>query len=480
MNRPRIALRGSVLALLLALNGCALLSPDRTPVALDLPEGSQVATIDSQWWHLFGDKELDALVERARERNADAQIAIARIEEARAALGIASAEQLPRLDLGADASRQRVSENGLQRGLRPNPYDSYQFAASASWELDLWGRVRNQREAALAQLQATQYDYESVLLAVSAATVEAYFNLRALDAQVNVAQQTLTTREESYQLRVKRFQGGLTSELDVRQAEAELMDARAALPQLQASQTQAQNILFILSGASPRELYDETAPRGTSIEGLLPGLFTLPAGLPSDLLLRRPDVQSAEQQLRATRAQIQVARAAYFPRITLTGLFGVQSLEFSDLFKGPSKVWGFAGDLTMPLFDNGLTAAQVDQARARDKQAAINYTQTVRSAFGDVRVGLDGVQRSRERAEALKLQSNALARQVRLAQLRYDNGYSDYLEVLDAERSDFQVQLTLITAQRDALVAQLSLIKALGGGWQAPVDTATSNASAPG
>ncbi|WP_187359901.1 efflux transporter outer membrane subunit [Chitinolyticbacter meiyuanensis] len=463
MNKP-LPFALSLLAAAV-LTGCGF-TPDRTPPSQELPVTVAVMPeFDPQWWKQYGSSELDTLVETARGHNADVATAIARIEEARAALGIASAEQLPRLDLGASGSRQRVSRNGPQAGL--GTYEDYQFAASASWELDLWGRVRNQREAALEQLRASEFERDGVLLAVSTATVEAYFNLRALDAQVDVAQQTLNTREESYALRVKRFKGGMTSELDVRQAEAELMDARAALPALQASQTAAQNTLLILTGASARSVFEDQAPRGVAIDLIVPSAVNIPSGLPSDLLLRRPDVQSAEAQLRAARAQIQVARAAWFPRITLTGLFGVQSLEFSNLFDGPSKVWSYAGNLAMPLFDNGLTAAQVDQARARDKQAAIGYEQAVRSAFGDVRVALDGVQRARERAAALQQQTAALTRQVRLARLRYDNGYSDYLEVLDAERTEFQVRLNLIDAQRDELVSQLALIKALGGGWRA-------------
>ncbi|HSC81043.1 MAG TPA: efflux transporter outer membrane subunit [Chitinolyticbacter sp.] len=463
MIKPQPFALTALAAALLA--GCGF-TPDRTPPPQELP--TTVAVIpefDALWWKQYGSEELDTLVESARTHNAEIQTAIARIEEARALLGIASAEQLPRLDLGASGSRQRASRNGPQAGL--GTYEDYQFAASASWEIDLWGRVRNQREAAFEQLRATQFERESVLLAVTASTVEAYFNLRALDAQVDVAQQTLATREESYSLRVKRFKGGMTSELDVRQAEAELMDARAALPALQASQTSAQNALLILTGASARSVFEDSAPRGVAIDLIVPDAVTVPPGLPSDLLLRRSDIQTAEAQLRATRAQIQVARAAWFPRITLTGLFGVQSLEFSNLFDGPSKAWSYAGNLAMPLFDNGLTAAQVDEARARDKQAAIAYEQAVRRAFGDVRVALDSVQRSRERAAALQQQTTALVRQVKLARLRYDNGYSDFLEVLDAERSEFEARLNLINAQRDALLSQLTLIKALGGGWRA-------------
>ncbi|KAF0813276.1 Outer membrane protein OprM [Andreprevotia sp. IGB-42] len=466
---PRII----ALALAAALSACAF-NPDRSPVVLELPAGSEVAQVDPQWWLLFGDPALTRLVALARARNADVQLALSRIEEARAALGIASAEQLPRLDLGASGARQRVSQNGTQRGLSPNPYDSYEFAANASWEIDLWGRVRNQREAAVEQLRATELGSATTLLSVSAATAEAYFNLRALDDQVEIARQTLASREDSYQLRQKRFKGGMTSELDVRQAEAELMDARAALPQLQSSQAQAETALIILTGASPKEVYGSAAERGPRISATLPGATGLPASLPSDLLLRRPDIQSAEAILQARRANVQVARAGYFPRITLTGLFGVQSVEFGDLFKGPSRVWSYAGNLAMPLFDNGLTASQVDQARAQEKQALISYEQAVRQSFGDVRIAFSEIAHSRERADALAQQTVALTRQVTLSQLRYDNGYSSYLEVLDAERSQFSAQLQLVSAQRDQLISQLTLIKALGGGWR--VDLANTAA----
>jgi multidrug efflux system outer membrane protein len=296
---------------------------------------------------------------------------------------------------------------------------------------------------------------------------QAYFQLRAYDEELAVARRTVTSREQAYELRRKRFAGGITSELDLRQAESELAIARAQVPDLLDAVTRSEGTLAILTGATPAELFGKGVPRGRGIDAI-PVPPAVPEGLPSDLLLRRPDIQEAEQGLRATQARVAAARTAWFPTISLTGAYGGESLALGDLFSGPARAWSFAGSLAAPVFNAGLTAAQVDLASANERAAAATYRDTVARAFTDVRNALAAQKQGADRVAARAQSVEALRRQVRLATLRYDNGYSNYLEVLDAERALFSAELALSEARRAHLAATVDLYRALGGGWTMP------------
>ncbi|MDW5418459.1 efflux transporter outer membrane subunit [Iodobacter sp. CM08] len=444
-------MKPSLIASLLALlcTACAM-TPEQSLPSLDLPQSAYNAPIAKDWWKTFDDPLLNTLIAQTLQHNHNLSIAIARIEEARAKLGISSSAQWPRLEL------QSMQQNSRDTS-------TIQVAGAASWELDLWGRLANQTEASKQQLLSTQAAHTGLELALSAETAQAYFNLRALDAQLLLAKQTVASRKAAFSLQTKRFQGGLISELEARQAESDFATARTIVPQYQAKIAQAESILSVLSGQSPRALIEEGLQRGKQISDIHIA-NQLPSQIPSDLLLRRPDIAEAEAKLRASHADVAAARAAWFPRISLAGVLGTASNPLANLFAAGSKTWQFAGNLGMPLFDGGLNAAQIDQARAQDQAAAAGYRQAVQNAFADAYAALKINQFSLEKTTAQTSQNSALEHQLKLAILRYDNGYSDYLTVLDSERNLFNGRLELISATRDQLLAQVSLFKALGGG----------------
>jgi multidrug efflux system outer membrane protein len=465
-------MRKSALALLITatLSACAL-TPPVVDTSSDLPsswrsDAASDIAIGQNWWAQFNDPALDGLIAAAQANNQNLVIAASRIDEARAALGITSADQLPRLDLSGKASRSLASQQN-NSPVNDSAVDSYRLGATASWELDLWARIKNSTDAAKADLLASEYNRDTVALALYANVAQTYFNLRALDQQLAIAQETLKTRQESFQLRKRRFEGGVTSELDMRQAEVELASAQASVPSIEQNIAKVASSLGILIGQNPRAMIDIGVPRGKMLTQISVPV-NVPLGLPSELLARRPDIQASEQSLRAAGARIAAARAAYYPTISLTGVLGLESAEIGNLFTGPAKTWSFLGNLAAPLFDNGKTAATVDSATARQKQAVANYRLSIQQAFAETQSALAARSSSVRIVAAQQQQLDSLTRQLKLATLRYDNGFSSYLEVLDAQRSLFQAQLNLAAAQRDQLSATVDLYKALGGGWKAP------------
>lgn len=454
----------TVLSISIALlfSGCAF-SPDQQMPTTPLPAADSKITIKKDWWQEFNDPVLNQLIETALENNQNLAIIIAKVDESRAKLGIASSEALPRIDVVGGARRSEVSKN--QTGQNSQISSDFKLAAQASWEIDFWGRVRNSTAAAKQDLMAVEYNRDAAKLALTAEVAQNYFNLRALDAQSEITKNTVKSRIESYELQQKRFRGGVTSELDVKQSEVELGSAQSNLPVVKESIARLESSLSVLLGQSPRAIMEENIARGKTIPELQTQ-STIPAQLSSELLLQRPDIAQAEANLLAARARIQVARAAYFPRISLTGLLGVESGNLNNLFSSNSNVWSFAGDLAMPLFNSGLTAAQVDQAKAQERQAVAQYQQAIQKAFSETRASLIANQTVQEKTKFQLVQVNALKVQLRLATLRYDNGYSSYLDVLDAQRSLFNTELSLVEAQRDQINARVEFFKALGGGWE--------------
>ena len=448
----------------LAAAGCA---PNYTLPPTHLPDavrpGDQVA-IARDWWKSFDDPVLDRLVEDAFASSPTLEAAVARVDAAKARLGISGSQQLPAVNAALAGQRQQFSELTNPPGGEDTAYSAN---LQASWEIDLWGRIRNEVAASESDLLSASYGRDAVQLALAAQVAQGYFQLRAFDAELETTRRTVKTREESYALREKRFAGGITSELDLRQAETELANARAQVPDLTDAVSRAEGTLAILAGASPNALFGSGVPRGRSIDAI-PVPPAVPEGLPSDLLLRRPDIGEAEENLRAAQARVAAARTAWFPRIALTGAFGGESLAFGDLFTGPARAWTFAGSLVAPVFNSGLTAAQVDLATATERAAAAAYRDTVIRAFADARSAITAKKQAADRVGARAQSVDALRRQVRLATLRYDNGFSNYLEVLDAERTLFSAELSLAEARRAHLAASVDLYRALGGGWTVP------------
>lgn len=462
-----LALAGLLLAG--GLSGCAF-GPDHTRPGMETPEAwrTEAATagrVQDGWWRGFNDPALDALVEAALVSNRDLAKAVASVDEARAQLGLARANQLPSLDAQGSSQRQRHSLEGLNAFTPENRVQDLHAAGGAlSYEVDLWGRYRRATEAARADLLSGMAARDTVRLALVAQVARTYFDLRAFDRQLQIARDTLASREASRDLRKVRYELGLTSELDYRQAIAESESARATVSTLEYNVAASETALGVLTGKSPRDIVAGGVQRGLAVDAV-PTAPTIPAGLPSELLERRPDIVQAEQQLAAANARIGVAKAAYFPSISLTGLLGYESTALTSLFTGPAGTWRYAGNVTMPIFDFGRVKAGVEAAEARQRGALAAYEKAVQDAFRETQDALAANRRARGMVEAQNTQVAALRRSLHLARLRYDNGYSSYLEVHDAERGLFSAEVALAAAQRDQLVAMVDIYRALGGGW---------------
>jgi len=457
--------------IVLSLGGCSL-APDRVKPETPVPENWSSAQLEADkkiaidWWRGFGDPALVALVEESLEANNDLQLAAARVAEARAMLTGRQAERYPLLEVEGAASRQGPSEEAVNGGTGDGkPFNDLRVSGVLSYELDLWGRLANASEAARARLMASAANREAVRLAVIGVVANGYFNLRALDRQISIAERTVASRRESVALQRARFEGGEVDELTLRQAESELAAAEAELPLLRQQRERQRNALAVLLGRDPRQMLQGVITVANSIDAIdTPA--SIPAGRPADLIVRRPDIAAAEQELVAGNAEIGVARAAFLPRISFAGLLGQQSSSGGDLFQGSASTWQLSGSLVGPLLDFGRSQSLVDQAQARQRQALIGYRQTVQTAFQEVLDALAGLQGAEQRLQAQARQVTALESTTELARLRFEGGASSYLEVLDAERRLFTTELDLVATKRDRLQSTVNLYRALGGGWQ--------------
>jgi outer membrane protein, multidrug efflux system len=417
---------------------------------------------DLKWFEVFKDEPLRRLIRAARAQNYDLRLAVARINAARAGLGLARSNQFPQFDVDADLTTTRTSSNGPASfpGLagRKRSFGEI-FLGLLSFELDVWGRLRQQTKAARAQLKATETDRETVMTIVVAEVATAYFDLIELDGELEIAERTLAARQESLRLISARRQGGLATMLDVRQAEELVYQASQLIPQTQLLIEQTENRISILLGDNPGPV-----ERGTlSSQRELP---SVPAGLPSSLLERRPDIRSAEQSLVAQNALVKAARAAYFPRISLTGVLGFQSDQLLNLFSGPSAAWTFVPQITQPLFTAGRLKSNVNFEKAQREYALALYQQTIRAAFAEVSDALAQYRRVREIRAQQELLVTSLRDQSRLAHVRYEGGVDTLLNALVADSSLFAAELSLAQSRRDELLSLVQLYRALGGGWQ--------------
>jgi multidrug efflux system outer membrane protein len=476
-----------------ALTSCVSLAPDYERPAIELPagwagpEGQDVAAVGAQWWKVYDDAQLDRLVEEALVYNADLAVAVARVDEARAQLGETRSGQFPSVDAGLAAERTRFS---LRTGELPPGLDrvnnNYRAALGVSYELDLWGRLRDATAAARAELLATEAARETVRIVLAADVAQGYFTLRALDEQLDATRRSLATRSEALALQKLRYENGLISEFEYHQLEAEVLAARAQLPVLERSRTQQENALAVLLGRSPRAIYEDSVVESASATSLSrgprldpigeyaaqtgdpgsgPPVLVVPAGMPSELLLRRPDLIESEYRLIAANARIGVARAAYFPSITLTGFYGSESTDLSDLFTGPAGIAQIAAGVTQPIWNAGRIASQVEAANARERQALALYQRAIQNAFREVRDAIVAQIKTREQFDNENQRVTALRSALRLARLRYANGVASQLDVLDSERNLLAAELNRSDALRAQRAAVADLFKALGGGW---------------
>jgi len=459
--RARLFLASALLAA-----GCTL-GPDYQRPDVPVPEGWRMDTAEQEslantpWWELFQDPELLRLIEIALAENQDLKIAVERIEEARAFYGFQRADLFPKVDLSAGASRVRVSENGLPSlpGGTDNEDSLFGVGATAFWELDFFGRIRRATEAELALFYAAEESRRAVVLALVADVARAYVELRDLDRRLEISLRTLESRREYVELARERFEGGLTSELDLRQAEAEMHRTESLVHDFGGLVTQKENELSALLGRNPGEV-----ARGQALDqlGVPPAV---PSGLPSELLERRPDVRQAEEQLVSASARIGEAKALLYPSIALTGAFGWESSELDDLLESPSQSWSIGANLLQPIFNSGQNRRRVEVAESQQRQALYAYERAVLLAFRDVEDALAGLRQAGLRRGSEGGRVLAERKVLELAELRYRGGVAAYLEVLDAQRSLFDAELSETVAQRDELVGLIQLYKALGGGW---------------
>jgi multidrug efflux system outer membrane protein len=401
-------------------------------------------------------------MEEALAQNSDLLVAAARVDEARALLGEAQAGLRPQVDAGASAGRSLSSAaTGLLPPGAPRERDNFRATLNLSWEIDLFGRLRAAREAARAELAASEALRDGVRLALTARVAAAYYGLLALDAQVDLTRRALALREESLGLQRRRREAGVISDYDLRQLEAEAATLRAQLPPLERDREIEEAALAALLGRSPRAVFESSVARVAMLES--PAATAVPAGLPSELLLRRPDLVEAERRLAAANARVAAARAAHFPAISLTGFLGSESAELGDLFTGPAGIWSFAAALAQPIYGGGRLEAQREAAEARERAVLAQYQGAVRNAFREVRQALAAQARARESFEAQSDRVSALQETLRLARLRYASGIASQLDVLDAERGLLAAQTARVDALRSQRAAVADLYRALGG-----------------
>ena len=465
----------ATLALAAALAACSFAPQyERPPAELpqtwrDAPAAGKPAPGEG-WWTLFGDPALDALVAEGLAQNQDLAIAVARVDEARALAGIVQSQLYPSVVGGASVTRERASQRTdfFFPGV-PVYSTNYRTTLDVAYELDLWGRLRNATAAARADALGTEAARETVRIALEAEVVRSYFALRALDEQVAATQRALDLRSNALDIERSRAAAGLISELDVRQLEGEVAAARALLPALERARTAEESAVAVLAGRSPRAIIDGTIARASGPDTREPEVV-VPAGLPSELLLRRPDLFEAEQRLIAANARIGVARAQFFPQIALTGYLGSEAGSLSNLFSGPAGIWGVGAGLLQPIFQGGRLFAEADAADARQRQVVAQYQKTIQNAFREVRDALSAQARAREVYAAEGARVEAQREALKLAAARYRAGLVNLLVPIDAERRLLDAELNRIDALRVQRAAVADLVRALGGGWTAPED----------
>ena len=426
--------------------------------------------VDTAWWERFEDPALSELIQIALTENLDLMAATARVDEYLGRLQTTRAEFFPQIGASGIASRQDDTDTG---GIPFNqgPYNNGKGTINATWEIDLWGRIRRANEAARAELLATEEARRAVLLTLTANTASAYLTLRGLDRQLEIARDTEKAYAESLKIFRLRHQYGTVSQVEVSQVESQYEAARQAIPRYEAAVVRQENLLCVLLGRNPAPAH---ITRGKTIDELaIPGI---PSGLPSELLERRPDIVQAEQQLIAANARIGVARALYFPRVSLTGAFGTASIHSNQLFEGPSEVWQLAGSALMPIFTFGAIEGQVRASEAQQRQALFAYRQAILNAFRDVEDALISTAKGREQLASQIRQVKALDTYAHLARLQYEAGKTSYLQVLDADRALFAGQLAQIQTQTGTLVSLVDVYRAMAGGW---VDIADQMANPP-
>ena len=466
-----------IIILCLLCAGC-MIGPNYHRPAVDTPQAFRYEvkdardTVNTLWWQQFQDPVLDRLIADALANNKSIKIAAANVEQAAGLLTQTRAALFPQLGYGATGTRLRESERMATPvpAIIPNPQTAYQVLATASWEIDLWGRIRRLTEAAKANLLASEEARRGVILTLVASVANSYLQLRGLDEQLAISRRALATYAESVKLFELQFKYGQVSQMNVAQARTQYETAAATIPQIENQIVLTENAISILLGRNPGSI-----PRGKSIYEL--ALPAVPSGIPSQLLERRPDILLAEQNLIAANAQIGAARALYFPSISLTGTYGDVSRDLHKLFNGPARVWNYTGTITGPLFTFGAISGQVRQAEAVGKAALLVYEAAIQNAFADVENSLVARAKLTEQLAAQGRLVGASKEYEHLARLQYDGGYAPYSTVLQAQQQLFPSELTLAQNRAQVFSSFVGIYQATGGGWIVKAERMTINSS---
>ena len=453
------------------LSGCSV-GPDYQPPKIEIPDISAESTrcdaevkkfLSEKWWNIFGDSTLNALEEAALTKNSDIQIAIASIEAACAAAGVASADYFPSAALSGAGTSARTAKKGAEAENRVRN-TSYNVAANISYEIDFWGKYRRGSEAAKADLMATHAAKEAVILTITSEVAKIYFTLRSLDAKLAIARRTLRTRESSLKMYKSRFESGYCTELDYLRILSEKESVKSAVLNLEASYAKTEHALSALIGASPKEMIVRKTDRTSSLEKLrVPS--DIPSGLPSNLIERRPDVAEAEGHLIAANAKIGIAIAGHFPSFSLTGMYGFETQALKTLFNTGSDTNWYGLNIGFPLFNGGKTLSITDMAKAQHKQAFAKYGKIVSNAFHETLDALVVNRKSREIVRSRTSQMKALMRSYEIAKIQKESGLIGLIDLLDVERGLLASEMELVAALEWQLGAVVDLCKALGGGW---------------
>jgi multidrug efflux system outer membrane protein len=452
---------------LLLLAGC-MVGPDYerpqtdTPPTWRMSDKAAKAITNPAWWEQYGDATLNDLVKIALEENKDLQIAAARIDQYLGILETTRSALYPQVGVGAAAGRERVSETAGPTPIQGLPgshatFNNFQLGLNASWEIDLWGKIRRATEAARATLLATEENRKSIRLTLITSVANSYITLRDLDKQLEITRSTAKSYETVYNIIKLRYDYGWVSAMEKNQAKEQWERALANVPSFEKLIAQQENSLSVLLGRNPGAVL-----RGKTVDEFL--MPVVPSGLPSEVLENRPDVREAEQNLIAANANIGVAKAAYYPSISLTGFFGVQSADISKLFHGASKAWGFAAPVSMPIFTGGAISGQVASAEAFHQELVVRYQQVIQNAFREVNDSLVDQDRTREQLAALNRRIEALREYVRLAWVRFNEGYTGYLEVTYSQNLLFDAELERAGVQQTLYQAYANLYRAMGIG----------------
>lgn len=460
------------------LTGCVM-GPDYVQPKVEAPKAWRIDyqgaadVANTAWWEGFQDPQLNGLIKEALANNFDVKAAAARVQEFKSALQITESEEYPQLGYGTQTGRDRTSQN-KQVPLPPNVapiYYQHVVAADAAYELDLWGRVRRSTEAGLAELFYSEESQRTVILSMVSDVATGYILLLSLDKQLDIARATLKNREEALQLAQSRFDGGVSSALELAQVKALYEETAAAIPDLEKRVQLQENALCLLVGRNPGPI-----ARGKTFDSL--SLPKVPGGLPSDVLKRRPDIRAAEQLLVSANARIGEAKTEYFPTVSLTSQLGAESSQLTNWLHGSSMFGQFFGaSISGTIFNGGKVTADVDKAKAIKDENTAQYFKTVQTAFGDVDNALVSHQKTGEQVAAIGLEVSALEDYARLAEQRYEGGFSSYIEVLTAQRSLYDAQIAEVSAKSDHYTALVSIYKAMGGGW--PIDKDPIEKTAP-